>query len=397
MSKNKKKVKKVVICFTVIAGLALVGGGVYHFVPGVRDMFHPTEQIQASSFKTSYLIEGRVMGDTMTVRGYYGEDSQFALPQTVSLGDLVAHRYNFTSLNDLEQYYDTIYQRYADSEGWNGDTSQERFKYSFLSANDTLFVAKSLDELQQGIQQIRDMSEEERNEVFPMRHDGVIQSFKEGADIRVTNIEKLSSNVTAVHIPVGVNCDYRELASQGIVLSFDANHTEFGSWYSANGCLIDKATQTLKYVYPCELVRNTYATVKGLKAIDFSAFESIVKDIKILNISEGVVAVSGSLNAFETSQNITINMPKSLQTINTSNLVERENSRNNVIVHLHSLPTYPRGAGIEAYRFARADYNNPTYILTDDLYNKLITDLPEFRNSSYAEQLVSYSIYLSRN
>lgn len=399
--KNNIALKTTGIVITCCAGATLIFGGLYHAIPAVHDWvqekLHGTQQAQAKELTTSYSLIGNIMGDEMVVRGYYGDSNEFALPKTVSIGELVSYRYNFNDVDELFQYYDTVYQRYSHASDWDGDMAKERFNYTFISANDTLYNAKSIEELQNICSNIMSLPEEEKTQVFPMRHDGLIQSYKEGKDITITRIEKLGDNVSALHVPAGIDINYRQLASQGIELSFDRDHEDYGTWVSKNGCLIDTQTQTLKYVYPCELENGEYTTAQGLKAIDFSAFNSLKNTLKTLYISEGVLAVSGTLDANETNQRLVINMPNSLQTINSDALVMRFGARNNVVIYLNSLATSPRGVGVYAYSYAASGYERPTYILTDELYNQLITEQPEFRDSPFAEQLVSYSIYLARN
>lgn len=401
-AKKNKTVKIVGISLATIVGASLVMGGLYHFVPQIKSTVDNTFGITNSTttqkeFTTSYELIGEVIGSNeMVVRGYFGEASEFALPKTVSLGDYVSHRYNFASFEEIQQYCDSVEQRYTQASDWDGDFAKERFNYSFLTADDTLYTAKSIEQLNTVKDNLSMIEEEDLKATYPIRHDGEIQSYKAGTDINIIRVESMTDNVKAIKIPAGVDLEYKELASAGIYLYFDNAHETYGTWTSRDGCLIDTNTQTLKYVYPDTIIDNAFTTPKGIKSVDFSAFEYYKDSIKTINIAEGVIAVSGTLDAFDTNHKIVINMPKSLEVINTENLVRQQNARDNVVVYLNSIATYPTGSGIEAYRFARSGNENPTYVLTNELYDKLVQELPEFKDSPYAEHLVSYSIYISR-
>ncbi|MBQ7977269.1 MAG: hypothetical protein IJ301_01535 [Clostridia bacterium] len=400
MRKNKKKSKAVKTTATIlacVAGTAVVAGGIVYGVPGAKDFIFGTSTTQPKVLKTGYELVGKLFGEELRVTGYYGDDTEIALPKTVSLGQLVNHRYTFNDAREFREYVDTIEQRYTQDPEFSGDFSEQIFAYSFLCSDDSLYTAKSLEELIQVIDSIMQLSVEEQEDLFPIKHDGKIQSYIEGEDIKIVAVQSMNTNIQALHIPsTCTNVNWRELARDGVVLSFDKDHAQFGTWTSKNGELIDTSTQTLKYVYPDVLTGDTYTTTPGVKSVDFSAFESYADQLKTINIAEGVIAVSGTLEALETTQPITINMPTTLKTINSEMLVYREDAKNNVTVFLKSLATYPTGSGIEAYRYARDDNMTPTYVVSDELYAQLITELPEFRDSIYANQLISYSVYVSR-
>lgn len=382
-----KKAIAITTAVVVLAG----GVGVCVGVPSIRDsIVGRVDTAQQKDFAVSYDLIGEITGESeFVVRGYYGESSEITIPRTLSLGSLVSHRYTFTTSDECYQYYDTIYRRYADSADWDGDTAKERFNYVFVCKDNSLYTAKSLDELQALCEQIRDASEEEQKALLPMKHDGQIQSYKEGKDYTVTRVESMS-NVKSIQVPTGIDVSWEELARNDVHMYFEADHARFGGWTTRDNCLIDTTTHTLKYVYSEAITGDTYTTPTALKAIDFGAFENCT-NLKTINVREGVVAVSGTYNANENINKITVNMPRSLQTINTTRLVM---SNQQATVYLNSLPTYPRGTGAEAYRFAQDSMVK--YVLPDNLYNKLITDTPEFRDSMYADNLVSNSIYISQ-
>lgn len=389
-------VKTLGIILGTTAGIAVVGGGVAYAVsPEFRDFVGLNVEREFSSsydFYGTTLDDGRVL-----ITGYYGTTKHLQIPSSVSFGELKEHQYSFASIQELEYYINDVVNRYTKAEDFDGDYDAEIFKYSFLY-NDlsSMIVVKSLNELMNMTAELYSLSDKDKEKAFPITHTGLIQTYTEGDDHAITAVVNLGKNVQSVNIPAGIlEVDYVNLARNGTTMYFSEDNETYGTWVTKNGCLIDTKTQTLKMVYPGTIKGDSYTTPSDLKAIDMFSFDLYRETLKTLNISEGVLAVSGTLDMvdIETTRRLVINMPESLTTINTTAVVTAQNAKDNIVVFLKSLATIPGGQGVNVFAYAGDDPSRALFVVTDEIYAQILEEYPDFKSSGF--QIISYSAYVA--
>ena len=304
MKKSKNLLKTIgTMCLSGIslAGICVGGMAFADYAgtgfTGLKTQAEQTEQTQNDVMAVSYDFKGMVNKGQFIVEYYTGNQKQFIVPATVSLGPVVDKEYTFKDDMELSDYLmeltESLSQSYSD---WSATFEKT---YSFVCADNTIITASSLEEIQK-------VQSSVGAEAYPVKHIGPCQTYVEGNDyvvyfhLRDEAYESLTEiGVEKIKFQAGIGGLLPlELAKRDIIVEFDEADEQFGTIkYDDRGYLVNNGTELMS-VYSKAYVDN-FVVPNEFTKIGESCFRFSTKisSIDLNNVTEiGYSAFTGCKN-----------------------------------------------------------------------------------------------------